>query len=104
MTTIINVTLYLSERERIIVNELGIDLLTVCREAIKSEIRDRAEIREICDKTRDMIHENARLREENTRIREQLLNGISPEDAIVSRLAMVKCEKKTAQTMMVVAS
>lgn len=89
MTTIINATFYLSERERAVVSELNIDLMEVCREAIKSEIRERAEVREICDKTRDMIRENARLREENLRIREHLLNGISPEDAIKQRLAAV---------------
>jgi len=72
MAKTVNVTLYFSELEWRITMGLNIDIVETCRTAIKTEIRDRAEVREIVNKTKNIIEENSRLREENNELKEQL--------------------------------
>lgn len=90
MTKIVNVVLYLSDMEWRIIERFGINIVDTCREAVKQEIRDRAEIREICDNTRNIVKENERLRAETIRLKEQILKGINDERAIITRLSLVK--------------
>jgi hypothetical protein len=72
MAKTVNCVLYFSELEWQIVNALSIDIIDVCRTAIKAEIRDRTEIKDIVNKTQNIIQENSRLREENNLLKEQL--------------------------------
>jgi post-segregation antitoxin (ccd killing protein) len=88
MAKTVNATLYFSELEWQIVTALSIDIIDVCRTAIKEEIRDRAEVREIVNTSKSIVSENQRLREENGKLREQLLTTppTQPERmAILSR-------------------
>jgi regulator of replication initiation timing len=72
MAKVVNATLYFSELEWRITTELNIDVVETCRTAIKTEIRDRTEVREIVNKTQNIVEENSRLREENNLLKEQL--------------------------------
>lgn len=88
MAKVVNATLYFSELEWQITTALNIDIIETCRTAIKQEIRDRAEVQEIVNKSKNIVEENSRLREENGKLREQLA-AIPPSQpermAILSR-------------------
>lgn len=72
MTKIVNCNLYFSEFEWKIIESLSIDILEVCRESVKQEIRDKYEMYKVVNGVNNYEIENTRLKEENEKLKKEL--------------------------------
>ena len=68
----VGVEFIFSEIEWEVIHEFKIDIMEICRNSIKNEIRDRAETREIMYKRKNIEIENENLRNELVRLLKQL--------------------------------
>lgn len=88
MGKVAHIDLFFSELEWNITRALNINVVEVCRQSIKDEIATRSEIRDIVTRTENIVNENARLRQENEVLREQIRN-IPPSQE--QRMKAVAC-------------